>query len=332
MPDGVNISTPNAGIRRFAAADIDLNTITDFDTGKTFAEIMGVGVDLKSSKRNPNIIYAQNALISEQINSDLDPKTTQARIKAYEPIAALEVKASKSNNKTFNNKVNTEMTIADQLTTLGAYDQAARKARSLDTPKKGISVFDFDDTLARTKEKVIVNNPDGTSVEISAAQFAETASQLESEGATFDFANFEGVADGTKKGPLADLALRRQEKFGNKDIFVLTARPQVSDTAIKTFLDGIGLNLPIGNITGLGNGTPGAKGNWVAKKAAEGYNDFYFADDAYKNVEAVQEVLSQVDVDSKVQIAKFSKVKTFDKIFNDIIESSTGIETFKEYF
>ena len=331
LPEGVSIITPNAGIIRMAEAGIDLNGITDYKSGKSFADIMGVGVELKSSKRNPNIIYAQNALISEQINSDLDPKTTQARIKAYEPIAALEVKASKSNNKTFNDKVNTEMTIADQLTTLGAYDQAARKARSLDTPKKGISVFDFDDTLARTKEKVIVNNSDGTSVEISAAQFAETASQLESEGATFDFANFEGVADGTKKGPLADLALRRQEKFGNKDIFVLTARPQVSDTAIKTFLDGIGLNLPIGNITGLGNGTPGAKGNWVAKKAAEGYNDFYFADDAYKNVEAVQEVLSQVDVDSEVQIAKFSKVKTFDKIFNDIIESSTGIETFKEY-
>ena len=337
LPQGVSIMTPNAGIRRLAAVQdliegpgINLNTIKDFN-GKTFAEIMNVGVETKESKRNPNIVYAQNALISEQINSDLDSKTTQARIKAYEPIAALEVKASKSNNKTFNDKVNTEMTIADQLTTLGAYDQAARKARSLDTPKKGISVFDFDDTLARTKEKVIVNNPDGTSVEISAAQFAETASQLESEGATFDFANFEGVADGTKKGPLADLALRRQEKFGNKDIFVLTARPQVSDTAIKTFLDGIGLNLPIGNITGLGNGTPGAKGNWVAKKAAEGYNDFYFADDAYKNVEAVQEVLSQVDVDSEVQIAKFSKVKTFDKIFNDIIESSTGIETFKEY-
>jgi len=74
-----------------------------------------------------------------------------------------------------------------------------------------------------------------------------------------------------------------------------------------------------------------AKGNWVAGKAALGYNDFYFADDAYKNVEAVQEVLSQVDVDSKVQIAKESKKKTFDKVFNDIIESSTGIETFKDY-
>jgi len=383
LPPGVSIMTPNAGIRRFAAAGINLNTIKDFKTGKDFAEIMNVGVETRESKRNPNIVYAQNSLISEQIKGDLevdvtmdkaaikkfDPhgmievvsnrlfgeanyfklndtqkaavqkemithniaKLTQARIKAYEPIASLELKASKRNTKTYGGKVNPEMTIAEQLTILGTYDQAARKARSLDTPKKGISVFDFDDTLAKTKEKVIVNKLDGTSTEISAAQFAAQALQLESEGATFDFSNFENVSKGTAKGPLADLALRRQDKFGSKDIFVLTARPQASAQAIKTFLDGIGLNLPIENITGLADGSPAAKGNWVAGKAAQGYNDFYFADDAYKNVEAVQEVLSQVDVDSEVQIAKFSKRKVFDQIFNDIIESSTGIETYKEY-
>ncbi len=390
LPPGVNIMTPNAGIRRLAAVQgliegpgINLNTIVDFETGKTFAEIMNVGVKSKASKSNPNIVYAQNSLISEQIKGDLetdvtmdkaaikkfDPhgmieivsnrlfgesnyfklsdsqkeavqkemisknigKLTQSRIEAYEPIAALEFKSSKSNANNFGDKLNDKMTIAEQLTVLGAYDKAARKARALDTPKKGISVFDFDDTLARTKEKVIVNNPDGTSIEISAAKFAELATQLESEGATFDFSNFEGVSDGTQKGPLADLALRRQDKFGSKDIFVLTARPQASATAIKIFLDGIGLNLPIENITGLADGSPGAKGNWVAQKAADGYNDFYFADDAYKNVEAVQEVLSQVDVDSEVQIAKFSKSKVYDQVVNEMIEDSTGIGAEKTY-
>ncbi len=360
---------------------IDSNSV-NFD-GKPVADGFNVGNIAKASKKNPNIIYAQNSLISEQITNDLAvdvkmdkaamkkfdtfdmvevvsnrlfgeanyfklndtqkaevqremiskniAKIASSRIKAYEPIAALELKSSKKNTKTYGGKVNPEMTIADQLTILGTYDQAARKARALDTPKKGISVFDFDDTLAKTKEKVIVNKKDGSTTEISAAKFAETATQLEADGATFDFSNFEGVAKGTKKGPLADLALRRQDKFGSKDIFVLTARPQASATAIKTFLDGIGLNLPLSNITGLADGSPMAKGNWVAGKAALGYNDFYFADDAYKNVEAVQEVLSQVDVDSKVQIAKESKKKTFDKVFNDIIESSTGIETFKDY-
>jgi len=330
LPEGVSILTPNAGIRRFAASGINLNTIKDFKTGKTFADIMNVGVTNKSSKKNPNIIYAQNSLISEQITSDLDGKTTKARIKAYEPIADLEFKASKNNTIKFGDKVNNEMTVADQLTMLGVYDKAASVGRKLDTPKKGISVFDFDDTLAKTKEKVIVNNSDGTTTELSAAQFAEQASDLEAEGATFDFSNFDNVVN-AKKGPLADLALKRQDKFGSKDIFVLTARPQIAAEGIKKFLDGIGLNLPLSNITGLENGTPGAKGNWVASKAAEGYNDFYFADDAYKNVQAVQEVLSQIDVNSVVQVAKSSKKVTFDKIFNNILESSTGIEAYKEF-
>ena len=66
-------------------------------------------------------------------------------------------------------------------------------------------------------------------------------------------------------------------------------------------------------------------------KAAEGYNDFYFADDHIGNVKAVKEVLSQLDVKSKVQQAKFSKAKTFDTIVNDMIKDSAGIETYKEY-
>ena len=36
---------------------------------------------------------------------------------------------------------------------LATSDKAARNARAIDAPKKGISVFDFDDTLARTKSK-----------------------------------------------------------------------------------------------------------------------------------------------------------------------------------
>ena len=62
-----------------------------------------------------------------------------------------------------------------------------------------------------------------------------------------------------KKGPLANLALKRQGKFGGRDIFILTARPQTSAQGIKTFLDGIGLNIPIENITGLEDGTPQLK-------------------------------------------------------------------------
>ena len=47
----------------------------------------------------------------------------------------------------------------------------------------------------------------------------------------------------------------------------------------------------------------------MAEKVGEGYNDFYFADDAIQNVKAVKNMLDQFDVKSKVQQArvKFSK-------------------------
>ncbi len=79
-------------------------------------------------------------------------------------------------------------------------------------------------------------------------------------------------------------------------MFILTARPQNAANGIKTFLEGIGLNIPLENITGLQDGSPQAKARWMVEKAAEGYNDFYFADDALKNVKAVKDILSTVDV------------------------------------
>ena len=91
----------------------------------------------------------------------------------------------------------------------------------------------------------------------------------------------------------------------------------------------MGLNIPIENIIGLENGAPKAKSDWMLKKAAEGYNDFYFADDAIKNVKAVKDVLDVVDVKSKVQQALMSK--DYGAEFNKVIEETFGVERFKDY-
>jgi len=293
----------------------------------------------KIFEQNPMVAKYQSKLIYEQEltksgilkeSEAVSSKQAKQRIKEFLLVEPSKREAMFSNSKNFGDKVKNLKTIEDQVNTLKNYDEAAKKARSLNTKEKGISVFDFDDTLAKSKSKVLYEMPDGKTGKLTATEFAKRSEDLESKGAIFDFTEFNKVVEG-KKGPLADLALKRQGKFGSKDIFVLTARPQASAQSIKNFLDGIGLNLPLKNITGLEDGAPSAKGNWVASKAAEGYNNFYFADDALKNVKAVKEVLDQIDVKSKVQQAKFSKQKTFDKIFNNIIESSTGIESYKEF-
>jgi hypothetical protein len=163
--------------------------------------------------------------------------------------------------------------------------------------------------------------PDGTTGAIDAATFAKEAGNMEAEGAQWDFSEFSKVMQGSK-GPLLDVAKIIADKRGTKDVFVLTARPADAAGPIKEFLASMGLDIPLANITGLGDGTPQAKAGWIMGKAAEGYNDFYFADDHTGNVKAVKDVLSQIDVKSKVQLAKASKRQTFDTVVNDMIEDS----------
>ena len=187
----------------------------------------------------------------------------------------------------------------------------------------------FNSLNEQQKLEVLKEVPGGTK-EINATQFAEQAATLEEQGAKFDFSQFEQVIDG-EKGPLFDVAKKIADTRGAEDLFILTARPQSAAGPIKAFMKALGIDIPLGNITGLGDGTAAAKGRWIAGKAAEGYNDFYFADDASKNVKAVKDVLDQIDVKSRVQQAKFSKTGTFNTIVNDMIEDSSGIESYKTF-
>ncbi len=284
------------------------------------------------------------------------------------------------------------------------YSKAQANALKYPVENKGISIFDFDDTVAISKSKVIVNMPahyakDQTislkamkkanfapetlsqyakliahkgwntrrykedmkkwarenrdalakgnwsmvykpgemtpppvwgQIKLTPAQFAEQARALEDIGAEFDFSEFNEVVDG-RKGPLFRKLQKAVNKFGNENVFILTARPQSAAVPIWQFLNGLGINLKISNITGLEDGSPGAKANWVAEKAAQGYNDFYFTDDAYANVKAVQDVLDVIDVKGKTHQAQYSFSDTMDRTFNEMIQRKTGIRADARY-
>ena len=195
---------------------------------------------------------------------------------------------------------------------------------------KGITVLDFDDTLATTKSLVRYTTPDGKKGTLNAEEYASTYQDLLDQGYVFDFTEFNKVVKG-KLAPLFQKALKLQKKFGPKNMFVLTARPPQAAKAIFDFLKANGLNIPLKNITGLANSTAEAKALWIADKVGEGYNDFYFADDALQNVQAVKNMLSQFDVKSKVQQARVQFSKDLDSEFNGILEDVTGIEAFKRF-
>ena len=480
-----NIITEDLNIKELAR--ININKSKNIATGKTQAEEVGIVLAEEfQTKDNLNLQskLALSKVLKENPETNITDERILSKIKPYENVKdyqaylnesiklnsdkalqlnkakapVTEVMASNSNKQLLNN--------------LNNYDKALRNARNNKAPVKGISVFDFDDTLATSESKVIVNMPasevqkitgtgDATKIirtvydgavsliskkkeikklnfaadfsepsrvklyntlakklekelgwdldvfeeftfgkktqedfeltrpegakdvkprdsdlefteneiggfeasfniddkqynvyvdfrgegdydlsfklveesetfEITPEEFAKRGEELLEQGAEFDFTQFSQVIDG-KPGPLIAKLDKAIKKFGNKDVFILTARPANSATAIHEFLKGLGYNIPLENITGLANSSPEAKAQWMVDKAAEGYNDFYFADDAYKNVKAVQDAMKVLDVKSKERMVYKDRYDKLDKEMNDILEAKTGIAAEKEY-
>ena len=207
---------------------------------------------------------------------------------------------------------------------------AIRLSRSIKQTPKGITVLDFDDTLATSNSLIRYTKPDGTTGTLNAEQYASTYEELTDLGYKWDFQEFNKVVDG-KIAPLFQKALKLQSKFGPGSMFVLTARPPASQKAIFEFLKANGLNIPIGNITGLADSRASKKADWIADKVGEGYNDFYFADDALQNVEAVRDMLEKFDVKSKVQQARVNFSKKMGPEFNSILQRVAGVDADKVF-
>ncbi len=220
-------------------------------------------------------------------------------------------------------------TNADEILNFETTDKATTNGNKVNQPVKKIRVFDFDDTLATSKNLVFATKGDER-IELNAEEFATEGDRLLNEGYKFDFTDFNTVRDG-KRGPLFELAKRIKNARGNEDLYVLTARAPEAQTAIYEFLKSQGLEFKKSNIVGLGDSTGAAKAQWMISKYAEGYNDFYFADDAFANVNAVKKAFEVLDVKGRVQQAKadqgFRSVVNVNKRFNDIIQQNKGVKS-----
>lgn len=320
---------------------VTLNPFTIVREGITDAARYNVQVPKKYQK-NLDVISKAGDLIYDVIRTEagflegsnaVTRKQAQGLINEYVKLSDSKTKASQVNNSSLPSSLvfaskNSNERVLRELETL---DKALKVAGNPKAPVKKIRVFDFDDTLARSNSKVLYEMPDGKTGKLNATEFAERSGQLESQGAVFDFSEFSKVVDG-KKGPVFKAIENIVAKRGAEDVFILTARPADAAGPIKQFMDALGVKLPIENIVGLGDGKAQAKARWITGKAAEGYNDFFFVDDAYKNVKAVKEALEVFDVKSKTQQAKVAFAsKDLSKEFNDIIEAKTGIGSEKEY-
>jgi hypothetical protein len=290
----------------------------------------------KRQVKTGNKIYSYRSIpgISDKVlndmksNHNIENLAGMMKLMDSKEVANIKTRQESKNKQTLGNAIKMSRSAFDKFQ---AQKQKGKEfVESILKKPKGITVLDFDDTLATTKSLVKYTTPEGKTGTLNAEQYASTYEDLLDQGYTFDFSDFNKVVKG-KLAPLFNKAMKLQGKFGPENMFVLTARPPQAAKAIFDFLKANGLNIPIKNITGLGNSTSEAKALWIADKVGEGYNDFYFADDALQNVQAVKNMLDQFDVKSKVQQAKVKFSKSMDTDFNKILEEITGIEADKRF-
>ena len=217
----------------------------------------------------------------------------------------------------------------DQLKDLITAARATNLGRISNKKARGMSTFDFDETVG-VSDNYVIATKGKEKKRIASNEWPFVGDKLINEGWKMDFTDFNKVTKG-KPGPLMQKMKNQIEKYGPENVFILTARAPESQRAIHEYLKSEGIKIPLKNVTGLGNSTGEAKAMWMLEKFAEGYNDMYFVDDALPNVKAVKEVLDQLDIKSSVQIARqFSRTK-LSKSFNDILQEVEGIkfETFR---
>ena len=162
---------------------------------------------------------------------------------------------------------------------------------------KKLIIFDLDDTLFETEAKVIVTSSDGTSREITPAEYAVYEPQ---PGDKFDFSQFQTLINPTLIRSIGKRFYKITQSTGpDRKTVILTARgseaaPHIRDIIRKYF------RVDIEVIT-LGTGDPMAKANWILNKIQnEGYNDIFFVDDSSKNILATYRTISNLPIKYKL--------------------------------
>ena len=274
--------------------DFDLG-LTNFVTGEVFDFNIGMSAKQRAAEFNR---------VGKNIRKTL-PKIFQPGI-----------------NKNYNSK---------NLGHINDINKALTEGRKANKKARGMSTFDFDETVGISQNFVFARKGKETK-KIASNEWPFVGDKLLAEGWKMDFTDFNKVTKG-KPGPLMQKMKNQIKKFGPENVFILTARAPESQKAIHDYLKSEGINIPIENVTGLGNSTGEAKALWMLEKFAEGYNDMYFVDDAMPNVKAVKEVLEQLDIKSKVQqavIRNFNSKDLNTKV-NDILEHSLNIGSEKRF-
>ena len=146
--------------------------------------------------------------------------------------------------------------------------------------EKKLRIFDFDDTLVKTKSNIYIKHKDGKESKLTPGEYAIYEPK---EGDTFDFSDFEKVKQPQEIKGVTRL-LKNIVRVGGSEIVILTARAAYKP--IKNYLSDIGLDKLF--VVALADSDPQKKADWIEDKIKGGVKDVFFIDDSHKNVSAVK--------------------------------------------
>ena len=145
---------------------------------------------------------------------------------------------------------------------------------------KKLRVFDFDDTLVKTKSNIYITHKDGKKSTLTPGEYAVYEPK---EGDKFDFSDFESVKHPQEIKGVTRL-LKNILRVGGSDVVILTARSAYKP--VKDYLKDVGIDNIF--VVALADSDPQKKADWIEDEIKSGVNDVFFIDDSHKNVAAVK--------------------------------------------
>jgi hypothetical protein len=148
---------------------------------------------------------------------------------------------------------------------------------------KKLRVFDFDDTLVKTKSHIYITHRDGKKSKLTPGEYAIYEPK---DGDNYDFSDFEQVKQPQEIKGVTRLLKTVTKAEGERKVVILTARSAYKP--VKDYLHDIGLEGIY--VVALASNDPQHKADWIEDKIKQGYNDVFFIDDSHKNITAVNKL------------------------------------------
>ena len=148
---------------------------------------------------------------------------------------------------------------------------------------KKLRIFDFDDTLVKTKSHIYITGKDGKKSKLTPGEYAVYEPK---DGDNYDFSDFEQVKQPQEIKGVTKLLKTVVTAEGERKVVILTARSAYKP--VKDYLQDIGLEGIY--VVALASNNPQDKADWIEDKIKSGYNDVFFIDDSHKNISAVNKL------------------------------------------